>query len=419
MYEGIVDLNFTIITKLLGEDIKSISLIKNIASNSIESGFLMKETTRLLMDSNILSNSIKDSNKIALAKMLSTYFDTCYDEVIKVKGLEQLVKFAKLENYKVESLNGLRYATTNEITQGVRGLKAEIQYPLGEDIYKKLCLLAWTVSGNNYFYKEAGFNVEYENGKVKTTVYDMIVTTATSLIELFDWIKNKKEFKEYIKTLRAIKKNGGGHKYSTYAEDEITEEISLKQLVYFINKEFEKGSNDKEYRLALHLAIKGKKNLQYLTPMEICFMRVQYDRHLEEYKTNTKLINTNFELKNKCERLLEARKCRKINQDHFAFKIIKTLGSNGYKSCSQKQLAIIDSALQEYEKELKKVQIIDYSTNKNVVKDNENNTDDVSNNSNNDEFVSDDYFDTMIPDIPNLDLLEYGIGSDLSWNMES
>ena len=135
-------------------------------------------------------------------------------------------------------------------------------------------------------------------------------------------------------------------------------------------------------------------------------MRIQYDKYLEN-KQNKK-DNINYELKNKCERLIEARKCKQINANHFAFKIIRTLEYSGYKSCSQKQMAILDSAIQEYEKEARKVQIIDYSVNETSQSKKEDNLQEESrvynNDSNSDNmFMSDDYFDSMMGSIPDID----------------
>lgn len=324
------------------------SVILNFSSGNIASPYIIEETLELLDSDNVFFNIISDSNKIALCNMIDKYFNSCWDLYIEDMKLDALLKFGKIETYKIEASNGIRYATTGEVAQGVRGLIGEYLYVAGEENYKKLCLLEWTFNGKPYHFRQAGYNLSYsEDRQVTTTFYEMVQLSAVDLNELFAWVKDNDEFKQTIKKITKMKKNKG-YKYASFEPDEITEDITIKQLVYNIQKVFPRSSPNKEYRRALALALAVYKDKKILSPLEISFLRDIYEKHaLDTQSRNGR--NTakqrNETLKKQCELLLKERYSGKIDTNHFAYTIIRTLKTNNYTGCSIKQYNIIKEAL--------------------------------------------------------------------------
>ena len=328
--------------KLVEDDSRMTSFISNISSGCMEIPYIMSESLKILEDDNPLFNIISDSNKKSLCIMMDQYFTDCWGLSIEDLKLDKLLKYGKIEVYKIDAANGLRYATVNEVAQGIKGLIGENIYPAGEDEYKKLCLLQWTFTGVSYYFRQAGYKLDYDDkGKLMTSFYEMVVMCAYQLKELFEWISVKDNFDKAIKRIKKMQTTKG-YKYASYEKDEITEDITIKQLVMNICKVFPRNSTNMEYRRALALSLKATREKQYLTPLEISQLRDIYEKHAVDRKKDT--TDVNIELKEKCEILLAERYKGKINKKHFAYIIIETLKKNGYKSCSPKQYDIIEEA---------------------------------------------------------------------------
>lgn len=331
--------------KLLENDTKLTSFITNISSGEIDVPYIMTETIKLLDDEHPFCNIISDSNKKALCIMLDQYFTDCWGLYIDDLGLDKILDYGKIEVYKVEAANGLRYATVNEVAQGIKGLIGENIYPAGENQYKLLCLLQWSFTGVSYYFRQAGYKLTYSSdGKVTTSFYEMIQMCAYQLKELFEWVSIRDDLDKAINQIKKMKKNRG-YRYASYEKDEITEDITIKQLVLNICKIFPRNSSNKEYRRALALALKYTKSKQKLTPLEVSNLRDIYEKHaLDINKSNNNIDNVDEELKNKCEKLISERFSGKINQKHFAYTIIETLKKSNYTKCSPKQYTIISDA---------------------------------------------------------------------------
>lgn len=332
-------MTFNKLTELVN-DKQLANFIYNVSMGKFESPYLMNKIVELLSDSSPLLNMISDEDKVDLAKLTKSYFDSCWGIFIDNIKLENTVKAGKLEIYKVEAPNGLRYATVNEIAQGVVGLVSDYTYPAGEQSYKNLALLQWSFSGNSYFFREAGYRLTYDkDGKVEETFLELLLMSLEHIRELVAWVE-KPEFEKSIEIIKKIKSKG--FKYASYEKDEIEETISIKQLVYNIDKTFPRSSDDPDYRRAIALVIKGKKNFKSLSPMEISFLRRAY---LKRALDRNKEPKVDEQIKMECEQLLAARYSGKIDQNHFVYKIITTLKNKNYEHCSAKQRAIITSAL--------------------------------------------------------------------------
>lgn len=344
--------------ELLEDNQKLKSLITNISNMSSEGAeipFLFSATLHILEDDSPYANLISDKNKVALCNMIDKYFVDCYELYIEDLKLNKLLEFGCIEVYKVEASNGIRYATTNEVAQGIKGLIGENVYPAGEREYRLLCLLEWTFYGVNYFFRQAGYKLEYDsNGKAKTPYYQMIVMCANQMLDLFEWVSVPSNVENTLKRIKKMKKSHG-YKYASYEKDEITEDITIKQLVSNIGKIFPRNSNNKEYRWAVAMSIKFSKNNYKLTPLEVSKLRKVYDDYA--FSTNKQShVDCNAELKDKCELILKNRYNTDIviNRNHFAYTIIDSLRKYNYTKCSAKQLSYIDEAYNMINKALQK-----------------------------------------------------------------
>lgn len=331
--------------KLLEDNTRMTSFISNISSGYTEIPYIMSETLKILEDDNPFFGIISDSNKKSLCIMLDQYFTDCWGLFIEDLKLDKCLSYGKIEVYKIAAANGLRYATVNEVAQGIKGLIGEYIYPAGEEEYKKLCLLQWSFTGVSYYFRQAGYKLDYDNnGKVTNSFYEMIQMCAYQLKELFDWVSVKENLDKALNRIKKMQKSKG-YKYASYEKDEITEDITIKQLVMNIYKVFPRNSSNPDYRKALALALKSYKGKQQLTPLEVSQLRDIYDKHALDINRDKKAAaSVNTDVKEKCELLLAERFKGKINQKHFAYTIIETLKRNNYTSCSPKQYAVIEEA---------------------------------------------------------------------------
>lgn len=331
--------------KLLEDNTRMTSFISNISSGYMEVPYIMSETLKILEDDNPFFGIISDSNKKSLCIMLDQYFTDCWGLFIEDLKLDKCLSYGKIEIYKIAAANGLRYATVNEVAQGIKGLIGEYIYPAGEEEYKKLCLLQWSFTGISYYFRQAGYKLDYDsNGKVVNSFYEMIQMCAYQLKELFDWVSVKENLDKALNRIKKMQKSKG-YKYASYEKDEITEDITIKQLVMNIYKVFPRNSSNPDYRKALALALKSYKGKQQLTPLEVSQLRDIYDKHALDINRDKKAAaSVNTDVKEKCELLLAERFKGKINQKHFAYTIIETLKRNNYTSCSPKQYAVIEEA---------------------------------------------------------------------------
>lgn len=337
-------MTFNKLFEVVEENTQVKSIISNVSYGIMDTPFLMNKTVEMLADDSPYLNIISDENKQALVNMLIMYFNNCWGLYVEDYELDKLLKFGKIEVYKVDAPNGLRYATATEVAQGIKGLIGEYIYPATEENYKRLCLLQWTFSGVNYFFREAGFKLTYDNtGKPKETLYQMIQMSSQQLVDLFKWSSIQDNIDKTLNQIKKMKKNKG-FKYASYEKDEIEESISIKQLIYNIDKTFPRNSTDIDYRKAIALIIKAKKNIKSITPLEISFLRKAYDKKAME-RSNGKVVEESNKLRDECELILNERTSGKIDPNHFAYKIISTLKNSGYKKCSVKQYDIIKDAL--------------------------------------------------------------------------
>lgn len=334
------------VLKLIEDNERLKASIKNISKLPYELPYLMERSLELLDDNNY--GRLTDTELKSLCYMLDMYFVNCFYEFAENSDLSNLLKFAKIEIYKVQAPKGLRYATENEVLHGIKGLIPEYIYPVGEDNYKKLCLLQWTFCGKPYYFRQVGFDLHYSaDGKVMDTFWDLLQLSANNIKSLMDWIKGDNLGKA-LKILNK-RKRAGAYKYAQYESDEIEESITVKQLVYNIMHSFPRNSTNIEYRKALAMAIARGRNNKILSPYEISQLRKIYDDFALDTDRSKTLGQSGYGrrniLKEECELIQKSRQSGIIDPNDFVFKIISTLEKQRYQKCSAKQYKFIEEAL--------------------------------------------------------------------------
>lgn len=329
----------------LFEVVKDEDIIKTLtafSSETLEKPYFMEETYKILNDNSVLLNAMTDSHKIALSNMLKYYIDVCYLNTDEIKVVD-LLDYGELEIYKIVAKDGIRYATEKEVKQGVRGLIPETIYPAGEEEFRNLAMLDWSIRGFSYGLRKAGIQLDYgEDGKVLNTHLEILDMCAERLMSMIVWMKDFSKVEKAIKILKKIKRQNG-YKYAKYAPDELNELISVRQLIDSSDKAFRRGSDNKEERYGLSLVIKAKKNEYKLTPYEISKLRSIYDTIASKSVSKT-LVGEYDEVRKMCEKLKYGRNKGDIDRNMFVFKIIETLDKYKYKKVTEKQLAIIKEA---------------------------------------------------------------------------
>lgn len=324
-----------------------LNFLNNLSNCADSMPFFLRKAFELLSDEYMFKGLLTDENIIDIANVAYNYFNSEAEDIF-IDGVmhTKTVEFTKIEVYKVDAANGLRYATENEIKQGIEGLIAEYIYPAGEDTHNYINMLYWSFTGDVIFYKRAGLEIKYDDGNnIVTTLVELIVNSLDIMKSMINWVSTNDNYERAIKRLKKVAKNGG-FRYTTYEKDEITEDISIKQLVHNIDRAFPRNSTNKDYRKAIALTIKTNRYEKRLTPMEISFLRSVYKTFIanKDYKKDT-TNSENKELKDKCDRLLKMQYSGAIPSNHFAYTIIQTLRKYKYTRCSQKQMNIIDEAI--------------------------------------------------------------------------
>ena len=339
-------MSFTKLFSIVDE--KTQSLIKNLSSGYIDVTYLIEEILKLLEDSHPLSDLILEINKKHLCTLIEQYFTDCWELYAEDIPFDKLLNYGKIEVYKVNAYNGLRYATEKEVKQGIKGLIPEHIYPAGEEAYQKLCLMYWTFTGRNYYLRQSGVNIDfkYEGGKLMTSFYEIIQKSFVALQDMIRFVSVSENLELAIKKIKKMQKTNG-YKYATYERDEIEEDVSVKQLLLNIYDFFPRQSPVPEYRKALALVLKHRSG-KMLSPLEISELRTTYDKFaMDSTMTLTKKSNVlqTEKIKGMCDSIMKGKEVGKISEKHFAFVIIPTLAKCNYSKCSPKQFAVLEDAV--------------------------------------------------------------------------
>lgn len=319
--------------------------------------YICNEVSKLLADNGCYFMISKENKKV-LARLAKVTLDVLFDPDNSKLALDKVIPHGRIETYQVSAAYGVRPATANEVGAGVEGLIPQYVYPAGQDAYKHLCLMYWALTGRSWYYRQTGHNLVYnkETGKVESTLIEILTDCMDDYIEMLRFVSNTDMYNKAIKIIKKYKRNG--FKYADYAKDEITEEISVKQLVKNIAEKFPRNSDNKNFRKAIALVIKTNVHNKRLSPMEIAELRKIYREFLSDHK-NYEKKQVNEATKEQCETLIKNRAL--LGADHFVYKIVSTFQRCNYiVKPSEKQQRIIEDALEKIriEQEKKKASTI-------------------------------------------------------------
>jgi len=253
---------------------------------------------------------------------------------LDARSVNSLIKLAKLEKYTMRTYNGVRVPTVNEIKLGSIGLEKEDIYPIGKDKHDLLLVLHWLVSGLLSGYSGAGYRYNYKSGVgLEDNIWVMLKRVEGVVLDICRWCESGLEGD--IKCLRGYKLSGSV--YLNFAKDEVIPEESIKKVIFELERLLVNNWGSNKNKQALYLINKFKK-LSKLSPYEM----VQLRELLASINSGDVRIN---DLRSKCEKVLSNKDILIRNRKAFVFNIIETLKSKNYNWCSEKQMAIIDDAI--------------------------------------------------------------------------
>ena len=339
-------------------DSKDKNMFTNIISDLVDRTDLMDNVLDILRDDSVYSLTLQDRQREALTRLLLRYSRAYISLFLSGVRIDGLLKYTQTKIYHVNAVNGYRIATKSEVEQAVASLMAEVTDNIPEKEQRLLKLFQWTLDGDRKLFKSLGYELEFsEDRKLKTSYFQMLVMAGNELNELMDFMEDEKRFESCVAKLKKIKRKGK-YKYPEYAVDEIQSEMTIKQLVYKLKPLLPIGSSNPDIRRALHLILTWERDTKLQNnadPLDIAMMRRVYASLSGQTDTiYNQTVEDDSQLnREKCERLLKAKRAGEISQSDFVFKIISTLKKSNYKKVSPKQLAIIDTALEKLDKNLK------------------------------------------------------------------
>lgn len=391
---------------------------KNLASiqfNMMPKCYLINSLRYIISDQNPLINNIKDTILKKLFNMAVEYNRITWVNYIDITenkiDLDKLLTYSKRSIYHIKTYDGFRVATENEVEAGLMELEDFPQKVISDDVYEKAVVYLWTLTGYVRYYRELGFEVNYdaEGNKVESD-YELIIKAGVKIREMLDWMADQKNFDMMIRQLKAAKKSGK-YKYPKLAVDEIVPDVSIKQLVFNLNKEMPYKVYGELFK-AKKLLEKAKNTPRYkfTTEEKILIRRAYYN--MTHPETNNEVAQAESErqikIREKCEAILEGKNTGLLPSNHFAFKIIGTLKNSNYKFCSKKQESIIDDAVNRMKINAnKRDEMIKMNQALNTMTDQDKNSDNGNSTRDNNEKSSDGQLDlTSLSDILGDGLME-------------
>lgn len=328
-------------------DQSDIILLDNLGNGGMENPALISSILELI-DSDEFIDCIGNEKALSLFRLLREYFNSCFsiyiDGSIGASVLEKLLEYTENTVYYVNSTNGERVATVNEVNSGVEQLIQKKIPAIDDNIAKYLNLLMWTFTGRVRYYGRAGLKYTYEDNKLKESFYQLVIRAGSILREMVDWISIGGNYDRAIAALK-ISKKSSKYKYPSFATDEITCTYSPKQIYYFCKKSLVNGvytETQREARRVLYLMeTRGYKP----SPYDIANMRKAYSEVLHGNPYDYSNI-TNEEARNICIRLDNAGLQDRNN--NFAMKVVSTIKRTG--KVSDKQLLVLRSAIAELDR---------------------------------------------------------------------
>lgn len=351
-------MSYSILSRLL-TDPNDLKFLNNLTSGRLQLPYLL-ETTLMYMNDN--NSRISDQNRESLFKLTKTYFNACFvayiDQSSATSRLEKLIEGAHSTVYYTTTPYMDRVATENEVNNGIAELRADVTNNISEEVERYLNLLMWTFSGLVRYYIRAGFKATYQDNRLIETPYQLIQASALCLKDMVAWMSEPGNYDKTITILREAIKAGKSYRYPTFATDEITPDISAKQIIYLCDTKIRgNGATETQFN-ALNIIRRHKKNARIkLKPFEIATLRRAYAEIQDEIvdPEGEELDPVVGEL---CEEIDRALEDGIISSNEFALKIVKTVRQR--IRCSDKQLNILMETKSKIDKKRAEIESSDF-----------------------------------------------------------
>lgn len=299
------------------------------------------------------SLGVSDSDLIGMAKLAAWSGLSLQDAMeLGETKLRDYIYYGKDVIYTVETSNGVRFATENEICEGVTELRFETRYTIDVDTeYRYLNSLLFLLYGRGGALRDIGYNIKYSKERqIVQPLMEIIEMAKYDFANTLKWIDSGGLY-SIKKGFKAIKDKR--FKYTNYAEDEIKPSIKIKQIVHDIASGKIYRSSESDYRRAWSickfkpLTMKGRKAMDFrglITPEERRFIRVTAKKYSDVIERKPNFEGNIEDIASRANELIEARDKHRIDPTEFVFKVIDTLKRNSFKRVSDKQAAIVNEA---------------------------------------------------------------------------
>ena len=346
--------------KELLSDASDLTLLDNVFNDKFERPYLIDAIVNILSDDSLYKNVLNEEKTMSLFRLCKEYFQTCFsvflDQSMGGVRIDLLLPYATTTVYHTDAPDGYRISTVNEVKEGIEEIIPEVTYNITEEVIDNLNLLLWTITGRVRYYRAAGLECTFTDGRLDETDLQLIYRAGNKLRLLVDWISNKSEYERTITILKLAKKNSK-YTYPNYAKDEIKPETSLKQAQFICKTRLYGKKLNEEQTEAKRLVYKIDKGKYKPLPHEMAIIR-RVARKLQDNLEPSIEEDLPPELAEICTRFDVAEQKGYISSNEFVFKIIESIRK--YKRCSPKQMAIIKEAenkimakMKEEEKEQK------------------------------------------------------------------
>lgn len=320
-------------------------LLDNITNDRLDRPYLIDAILRIIQDESNYSTVLTDDKILTLFRLCKEYFNNCFSVFLDVSmggvRLDTLLGYSTSIIYRTDAPMGIRISTENEVKDGIMELIPDVTHNIDEKTEKLLYLLLWTISGRARYYKSAGLQCTFTDGRLNETEMQLIYRAGNLLRELVDWISEISEYERAIATLKLAKKNSK-YSYPKYAKDEIRADNSIKQAEFLCKTRLFGKSLTDDQSEARKIVFKIEKNNYKPLPHEMALLRRVAKDLQENLSVNMENDDLPPDLLEICNRFDAAEEKGYIRSDDFAFKIISSI--RRYKKCSPKQMAVLKRA---------------------------------------------------------------------------
>ena len=195
------ELSYTEIEKLIDNQ-EMRNKFSNIKDENTVRTYLMVELLKLIADdSPYVGITAGDRQKLLLALM--AHYDLVWDKhVIDNVNMDRLIKWSRDTIYYVDAFKGNRVATEKEVENGVVGLKPKTVWLFGdadgEEIYKQLNIMQWSINGRLRYYKEAGFEYTWKDNGPVETFFELFLNSSKTMSGLYSTLRTEGKFESIV-----------------------------------------------------------------------------------------------------------------------------------------------------------------------------------------------------------------------------